>query len=62
MNVVMAEIGSDILPETLARRGIDVICGLPGGGIQRVIESRRACQDRFRLIVGPRQAGAVQDS
>ncbi len=46
----MALTGGDILIETLLRWGVEVIFGLPGDGINGVIESLRTRQDKIRFI------------
>ena len=42
--------GGDILVETLIKWGVDVVFGLPGDGVNGVIEARRQRQDRVRFI------------
>jgi pyruvate dehydrogenase (quinone) len=46
----MAETAGDALVETLIDCGIDTIFGLPGDGINGIIESLRTRQDRIRFI------------
>ena len=46
----MADTGGDVLVETLIDWGVDVIFGLPGDGINGVIEALRKRQDRIRFI------------
>src|SRR5436305_10589380 len=46
----MANTTSDILVETLYRWGIDTIFGIPGDGVNGVIEALRLRQDRVRFI------------
>jgi pyruvate dehydrogenase (quinone) len=42
--------GGDILVESLIRWGVDTVFGLPGDGINGIIESLRTRQDRIRFI------------
>jgi pyruvate dehydrogenase (quinone)/pyruvate oxidase len=42
--------GGDVLVETLIDWGVDVVFGLPGDGINGVIEALRTRQDRIRFI------------
>jgi hypothetical protein len=37
----------DVLVETLIKRNVDTVFGLPGGGINGIIEALRARQDRM---------------
>ncbi len=46
----MAMTGADILIETIMDWGVDVIFGLPGDGINGIIEALRNRQDRVRFI------------
>lgn len=46
----MAKTGGDILIETLQDWGVDVVFGLPGDGINGIIEALRQRQDRVRFI------------
>ena len=46
----MAQTGGDILIETIIDWGVDVIFGLPGDGINGIIEALRTRQDRIRFI------------
>ncbi len=41
---------SDVLVETLMEWGVQVIFGLPGDGINGIMEALRVCQDRIRFI------------
>jgi pyruvate dehydrogenase (quinone)/pyruvate oxidase len=41
---------ADILVERLLHWGVDVIFGLPGDGINGIMESLRTCQDRIRFV------------
>jgi pyruvate dehydrogenase (quinone)/pyruvate oxidase len=46
----MAETAADILVETLIEWGVDTIFGLPGDGINGIMEALRVRQDRIRFI------------
>jgi pyruvate dehydrogenase (quinone) len=46
----MAETAADILLETLIEWGVDTIFGLPGDGINGIMEALRVRQDRIRFI------------
>lgn len=46
----MAQTGGDILIETIIDWGVDVIFGLPGDGINGIIEALRTRQDRIRFV------------
>src|SRR5881296_546908 len=46
----MAFTAADCLIETLMEWGVDVIFGLPGDGINGIMESLRTHQDRIRFI------------
>ena len=46
----MAETGGDVLIETLMDWGVEVIFGLPGDGINGIMESLRQRQDKIRFI------------
>src|SRR5215831_10189723 len=46
----MAQTTSDVLIETLAAWGVDVVFGLPGDGINGIIEALRQKQDSIRFI------------
>src|SRR5438270_8254149 len=46
----MAENAADILVETLIEWGVDTIFGLPGDGINGIMESLRTRQDKLRFI------------
>lgn len=48
----MAMTGGDILVETLMKWGVEVIFGLPGDGINGIIESLRVRQDKNPLCAG----------
>ena len=46
----MAKTASDVLIDTLQRWGVEVIFGLPGDGINGIMESLRQRQDQIRFI------------
>jgi pyruvate dehydrogenase (quinone)/pyruvate oxidase len=46
----MAKTGGDILVETLMDWGVEVVFGLPGDGINGIMESLRQHQDKVRFI------------
>jgi pyruvate dehydrogenase (quinone) len=46
----MAQTGGDILIETIIDWGVEVIFGLPGDGINGIIEALRTRQDRIRFV------------
>src|SRR3954466_5498294 len=46
----MAKTAADVLIETLIDWGVEVIFGLPGDGINGIIESLRLKQNRIRFI------------
>src|SRR4029079_3194270 len=46
----MAKTASDILVETLEEWGVEVIFGIPGDGINGVMEALRKAKDRIRFI------------
>lgn len=46
----MGSTAADVLIETLESWGVDVIFGLPGDGINGIMESLRKRQDRIRFI------------
>src|SRR3954468_24099284 len=46
----MAETAADVLIETLQEWGVDVIFGLPGDGINGIMEALRTRQDKIRFI------------
>ncbi|HTH15080.1 MAG TPA: thiamine pyrophosphate-binding protein, partial [Magnetospirillum sp.] len=46
----MAETAADILLDTIHDWGVDVIFGLPGDGINGIMEALRVRQDRMRFI------------
>src|ERR1043165_2656360 len=46
----MANTAGDVLIETIAEWGVEVIFGLPGDGINGIMEALRARQDRVRFV------------
>jgi len=50
---------SDVLIETLIDWGIDIIFGLPGDGINGIVEALRTRQDRIRFIVARHEEAAA---
>src|SRR3954467_14972311 len=50
MESSMAATAGDVLVETLIDWGVDVIFGIPGDGINGIIEALRKRQDRIRFI------------
>ena len=46
----MADTASDLLVEGLIAWGVDIVFGLPGDGINGVMEALRTRQDRIRFI------------
>src|SRR5918994_1328345 len=46
----MADTAADVLIEVLADWGVDVIFGLPGDGINGIMEALRTRQERIRFI------------
>src|ERR1043166_4486802 len=48
--LAMAETTADILIETLADWGVEVVFGLPGDGINGIMEALRRRQDRVRFV------------
>src|SRR3954470_3453002 len=46
----MADTGGDVLVETLIDWGVDVIFGIPGDGINGIMEALRTRQDKIRFI------------
>src|SRR4051812_18292109 len=48
--IVMAETTADVLIDTIHSWGVDVIFGLPGDGINGIIEALRRRQDKIRFV------------
>src|SRR3712207_624090 len=46
----MATTASDVLVDTLIDWGVDIVFGIPGDGINGIIEALRRKQDRVRFI------------
>ncbi len=46
----MSKTAADVLVETLAHWGVEVVFGLPGDGINGIIEALRRAQDRIRFV------------
>jgi pyruvate dehydrogenase (quinone)/pyruvate oxidase len=46
----MADTAADVLIETIQDWGVDVVFGLPGDGINGIMESLRTRQDRIRFV------------
>ena len=46
----MAETAGDVMVETLLRWGVDTVFGIPGDGVNGVIEALRTRQDRIRFV------------
>src|SRR6476620_8217516 len=46
----MADTAADILVETLINWGVDTVFGIPGDGINGIMESLRQRQDRIRFF------------
>ena len=49
----MATTASDVLIETLMEWGVKVVFGLPGDGINGIMEALRIRQDKIRLRSSP---------
>src|SRR5437588_1143702 len=47
---IMAKTGGDILIETLLDWGVEIVFGLPGDGINGIMEALRTHQDKIRFI------------
>ena len=46
----MADTAADVLVDTIMEWGVEVIFGLPGDGINGIMEALRTRQDRIRFI------------
>src|SRR5437763_16336319 len=55
----MADTASDILVEGLIAWGIDIVFGLPGDGINGVMEALRTRQDRIRFVQARHEESAA---
>jgi pyruvate dehydrogenase (quinone) len=47
----MSKLAAEVLIERLADWGVDTIFGLPGDGINGIMEGLRRCQDRVRFVL-----------
>ncbi|MGH8995800.1 MAG: thiamine pyrophosphate-binding protein, partial [Acidimicrobiales bacterium] len=47
----MSKIASEVLIERLSEWGVDTIFGLPGDGINGLMEGLRRCQDKVRFVL-----------
>jgi pyruvate dehydrogenase (quinone)/pyruvate oxidase len=48
--MIMSRTAADVLIETLVEWGVEVIFGLPGDGINGIMESLRTHQDQIRFV------------
>lgn len=55
----MAETTSDMLIDTLAAWGVEVVFGLPGDGINGIMEALRTRQDRVRFVQARHEEAAA---
>ena len=55
----MPQTASDILVETAIAWGIDIVFGLPGDGINGVMEALRKRQDRIRFVQARHEEAAA---
>src|SRR5438874_9677505 len=46
----MSQTAADVLVQVLQEWGVEVIFGLPGDGINGIMESLRQCQDKIRFV------------
>src|SRR5438128_12677741 len=46
----MSQTAADVLVQVLQEWGVEVIFGLPGDGINGIMESLRKCQDKIRFV------------
>ena len=61
-HIVMADkrsTAADILIETLIRWNVDVVFGMPGDGINGIVEALRVRQDRIRFVVARHEEAAA---
>jgi len=49
----MADTAADILIETIQDWGVDLIFGLPGDGINGIMEALRKRQEQIRFVRAP---------
>jgi len=59
MEAVMAETAADVLIETLLDWDVEVVFGLPGDGINGIMEALRTRQDRIRFVQARHEEGAA---
>jgi pyruvate dehydrogenase (quinone) len=59
MRVAEQRTVSDLLVDTLSQWGVDVIFGLPGDGINGIVEALRTRQERIRFIVARHEEAAA---
>lgn len=50
---------ADILIDTLCQWGVDIVFGLPGDGINGIVEALRTRQDRIRFVVARHEQAAA---
>jgi hypothetical protein len=55
----MVRTAADVLIDTLTDYGVEVIFGLPGGGINGIMESLRTRRDRVRFVQGRHEESAA---
>ncbi len=55
----MAEIAAEVLIRRLADWGVDTVFGLPGDGINGLLEGLRRCQDRVRFVLVQHEEAAA---
>jgi pyruvate dehydrogenase (quinone)/pyruvate oxidase len=55
----MAETAADVLIETLTDWGVDVVFGLPGDGINGIMEALRTRQERIRFVQARHEEAAA---
>ena len=55
----MAETAGDVMVETLLRWGVDTVFGIPGDGVNGVIEALRTRCDRIRFVQTRREEAAA---
>src|SRR3954454_13003910 len=55
----MASTAADVLVSTLTDWGVDVVFGIPGDGINGIIESLRKVEDRLRFVQVRHEEGAA---
>jgi pyruvate dehydrogenase (quinone) len=59
MRISMDPTASDILIDSLIGWGVDIVFGLPGDGINGIMEALRTRQDRIRFIQARNEEGAA---